>query len=98
MFSKDLSGNLRLSNWIDLDDARFVEGLTTTALFHAARFANDHTVDAFTALVAARIVAELWGKTPQAMQEWVADFLPGPPGSHDGRWQVPYHLLGTFEH
>tara|TARA_B110001452_G_C14840859_1_gene293683 strand:- start:336 stop:464 length:129 start_codon:yes stop_codon:yes gene_type:complete len=40
MYSKDLSGTLRLANWLDDDDAAFVQSLTQEALYQAVDFAE----------------------------------------------------------
>ena len=78
MYSKDLSRTLRLANWLDADDADFVQSLTQEALWRAVAFAEKNAIWAFVDVAATRIVAELWGRDAASMVAWVG---ASPPAS-----------------
>jgi len=70
MYAKDLIA-IRLENWLDADDARFVHSLTKQQLFETVAYADAQTIEAFVDLAAVRVVAELWGKSKKEMVEWL---------------------------
>ena len=70
MYAKDLRA-IRLENWLDADDARFVHSMTKQQLFETVAYADAQNIGAFVDLAAARVVAELWGKSVEEMVEWL---------------------------
>ena len=70
LYAKDLIA-IRLENWLDADDARFVHSMTKQQLFDTVAYADDQNIGAFVDLAAARVVAELWGKSVEEMVEWL---------------------------